>query len=76
MLNLKIISTDDVSNTLKITEYNEHYHSTHVAISEAQHVYIKNGLNFTESKEISIFEMGFSTGLNTFLTYLNGLKSA
>lgn len=72
MLNLKIISTNDGSKTLKITEWNEHYHSTHGAISEAQHVYIKNGLNFTDSQEISIFEMGFGTGLNTFLSYLYG----
>ena len=73
MLNLKIIATKDGSNTLKISEWNEHYHSTHGAISEAQHVYIKNGLNFTESQEISIFEMGFGAGLNTFMTYLYGL---
>ena len=60
--------------TLKIPEWNEHYHSTHGAISEAQHVYIKNGLELIKSQEISIFEMGFGTGLNTFLSYLYGLE--
>ncbi|MBL6663699.1 MAG: tRNA (5-methylaminomethyl-2-thiouridine)(34)-methyltransferase MnmD [Flavobacteriales bacterium] len=75
MLNLKIIATNDGSKTLKITKWNEHYHSTHGAISEAQHVYIKNGLDRIKSKEISIFEMGFGTGLNTFMTYLYGLKN-
>ena len=74
MLNLKIISTNDGSKTLKISEWNEHYHSTHGAISEAQHVYIKNGLDLIKSQEISIFEMGFGTGLNTFLSYLYGLE--
>ena len=75
MLNLKIIATNDGSKTLKIPEWNEHYHSTHGAISEAQHIYIKNGLDLIKSQEISIFEMGFGTGLNTFLTYLYGLKN-
>ena len=74
MLNLKIIATNDGSKTLKISEWNEHYHSTHGAISEAQHVYIKNGLDLIKSQEISIFEMGFGTGLNTFLSYLYGLE--
>ena len=66
MLNLKIISTNDVSKTLKIPQWNEHYHSTHGAISEAQHIYIKNVLGLIIFHEISIFEMGFGTGLNTF----------
>jgi len=71
VLNLKITETNDGSKTLKIPEWNEHYHSTHGAISEAKHVYIKNGLDLIISDEISIFEMGFGTGLNTFLTYLH-----
>ncbi len=75
MLNLKITETNDGSKTLKIPEWNEHYHSTHGAISEAKHVYIKNGLDLIISDEISIFEMGFGTGLNTFLTYLHALKN-
>ena len=75
MLNLKLIATDDGSKTLKIPEWKEHYHSIHGAISEAQHVYIKNGLDLLTSNEISIFEMGFGTGLNTFMTYLYALKN-
>jgi len=74
-MNLKVIETSDGSKTLKIPKWNEHYHSTHGAIAEAKHVYIKNGLDFVQSQEISIFEMGFGTGLNTFLTYLNGLQN-
>ena len=75
MLNLKNIATDGGSKTLKIPEWNEHYHSIHAAISEAQHVYIKNGLDLLTSNVISIFEMGFGTGLNTFMTYLYALKN-
>ncbi|MEC8273544.1 MAG: tRNA (5-methylaminomethyl-2-thiouridine)(34)-methyltransferase MnmD [Bacteroidota bacterium] len=74
MLNLKIIATNDGSKTLKIPQWNEYYHSTHGAISEAQHVYIKHGLDYIKFHEISIFEMGFGTGLNTFLSYLYGLE--
>mgnify|MGYP001384956231 CR=1 FL=1 len=75
MLNLKIIATNDGSKTLKIPEWNEYYHSSHGTISEAQHIYIKNGLGFIISYEISIFEMGFGTVLNTFLIYLYSLKN-
>lgn len=49
---------------------NEHYHSTHGAIQEAYHVYIQQGLKAIDSKEISILEIGFGTGLNCFITYL------
>jgi len=38
---LKIIETNDGIKTLKISEWNEHYHSNHGAISEAKHVYEK-----------------------------------
>ena len=51
MLNLKIIATNDGSKTLKISEWNEHYHSTHGAISEAQHVYIKMALTLLNLKK-------------------------
>ena len=74
-MKLKVIVTSDGSKTLQIPEWNEQYHSTHGAVAEAKHVYIKNGLDFIQSKEISIFEMGFGTGLNAFLTYLNGLEN-
>ena len=70
-MKLKVIATADGSKTLKITSWNEHYHSTHGAVADAKHVYIKNGLKFSHSKHLSIFEMGFGTGLNAFLTYLN-----
>ena len=74
-MKLKVIETSDGSKTLKIPAWNEHYHSTHGAIAEAKHVYIKNGLDFVQSEDLSIFEMGFGTGLNAFLTYLNGLQN-
>lgn len=64
----KIIVTDDNSKTLLIPELNETYHSTKGALTEAQHVFIKEGLLFSNQKALNIFEMGFGTGLNAILT--------
>lgn len=53
----------------------ENYHSRYGAIQEAYHVFIKNGLALTEGRPISILEIGFGTGLNCFITYLESLKT-
>ena len=67
----EIIITDDGSTTIRIPEWDENYHSTHGAIQEAKHVFIKNGLNlFQKQDSISILEIGFGTGLNAFITFL------
>lgn len=50
-------------------DWNENYHSSHGALQEAKHVFLKYGLEcFKDQKEISIFEVGFGTGLNAILT--------
>lgn len=72
----EIITTKDGSKTIHIPEWNEQYHSTHGAIQEAKHVYIKHGLAFfmeqinNLKKTISVLEIGFGTGLNAYLTAL------
>lgn len=75
-----LFKTGDGSYTLHIPEWNEQYHSKHGAIAEALHVFIKEGLYhwFLENKEeeISILEIGFGTGLNTFLTFLETKKKS
>ena len=70
----KIIVTGDNSKTLLIPELNETYHSTKGAITEAKHVFIKEGLHFLNKKKLSIFEMGFGTGLNAIITYNEALE--
>ena len=69
-----LLRTGDGSYTLHIPEWDEQYHSKHGAIAEALHVFIKEGLYYWSSKnaatEISIMEIGFGTGLNAFLTFL------
>lgn len=69
-----LLKTGDGSFTLQIPEWNEQYHSKHGAVAEALHVFIKEGLRFWKSThsatEISILEIGFGTGLNCYLTYI------
>ncbi|MBI1769666.1 MAG: tRNA (5-methylaminomethyl-2-thiouridine)(34)-methyltransferase MnmD [Bacteroidetes bacterium] len=77
-MNIEIIVTSDGSHSLINKELNETYHSTHGAIQESLHVFIKNGLQFwleqNQTKEISILEIGFGTGLNALLTLRGSLN--
>ncbi|QOG04371.1 tRNA (5-methylaminomethyl-2-thiouridine)(34)-methyltransferase MnmD [Flavobacterium sp. MDT1-60] len=66
----EIIKTLDGSTTIHLKEWDECYHSKHGAIQEAKHVFIKNGLSLFEGKPVSILEIGFGTGLNAFITFL------
>ena len=71
----KIIKTSDGSSSVYIPEWDENYHSKHGAIQEAYHVFIKSGLDlFPNGTAVGILEMGFGTGLNSFITYLEALK--
>uniref|UniRef100_UPI004049EA03 tRNA (5-methylaminomethyl-2-thiouridine)(34)-methyltransferase MnmD n=1 Tax=Flavobacterium sp. TaxID=239 RepID=UPI004049EA03 len=70
-----IVTTQDGSTTIYMPDLEESYHSRHGAIQEAKHVFIKNGLDRIESSdEIKILEIGFGTGLNTFITYLEAIN--
>ncbi|WP_299179107.1 peptidase, partial [uncultured Chryseobacterium sp.] len=71
----EIKTTNDGSKTLFISELNENYHSHHGALQEAEHVFIKNGLNLTNDCEINILELGFGTGLNVLVTINEYLKT-
>ncbi len=48
----------------------EHYHSVHGAVQESNHIFIKNGFEICKADPLNIFEVGFGTGLNAFLTAL------
>lgn len=71
----EIKTTKDGSKTLFINELNENYHSHHGALQEAEHVFIKNGLNLIYDYEINILELGFGTGLNVLVTINEYLKT-
>lgn len=66
----EIIQTKDGSTSILLPDWNETYHSKFGAIQEAKHVFIKNGLSLFEGKSVSVLEIGFGTGLNAFITYL------
>src|SRR5688572_31818083 len=72
-----LILTKDGSHTIAIPAMNVTYHSLHGAIQESQHVFIEAGLKqFSNQHDtLYIFEMGFGTGLNALLTYMEIQKS-
>ena len=70
--------TADGSATLRHPILHESYHSLRGAIGESEHVYIGHGFRFVaetweeagHSGPIRLFEMGFGSGLNAWLTLL------
>jgi len=72
----EVILTADGSKTIYIQEMDENYHSTNGAFQEAMHVFIQNGIRTRISNdEITVFEMGFGTGLNALLTLVEAVNS-
>lgn len=71
----EIIRTQDGSTTIHLPDWGESYHSKHGAIQEAYHVFIKNGLSLFQGEPVSILEIGFGTGLNAFITFLESERS-
>ena len=71
MYEKKIILSDDGSHTIELIGMNEQYHSTHGAIQESNHVYIKHGLEriSTQKSSLNVLEVGMGTGLNVLLTW-------
>jgi len=74
----EILLTDDGSYTVSIPEINVTYHSTHGALQESVHIYIVSGLQYAlpniATETISVFEMGFGTGLNALLTLQEAIR--
>ena len=76
--------TADGTYTLFIPEIDEHYHSVNGAITEANHVYIKEALLhrlykgasliIKDNDTVKVLEVGFGTGLNAFLTLVNAVE--
>ena len=64
----ELVTTEDGSHTLYVRELDEHYHSLFGAVTESRHVFIDAGLRAAVGNQLNIFEIGFGTGLNAFLT--------
>jgi tRNA U34 5-methylaminomethyl-2-thiouridine-forming methyltransferase MnmC len=76
MEGIKIFTTNDGSHTLQSEQFGVSYHSVHGAIRESNHVFIQNGLRMLTvlGQKVRILELGFGTGLNAFLTYLESVQ--
>ena len=70
----EILITSDGSTTINLPELNEQYHSKNGSINESYYVFINSGLRQVASNVVSILEIGFGTGLNCFITYLEAEK--
>ena len=70
MMKREVIITNDGSYSISIPEMHVTYHSIHGALQESHHVFIEAGLKplLHQHEMISIFEMGFGTGLNALLS--------
>ena len=68
---IKIVESADGSHTIFHLGLNETYHSMHGAMQESEHVFIKAGLEqlLEQLNTIRVFEVGFGTGLNAWLTF-------
>jgi tRNA U34 5-methylaminomethyl-2-thiouridine-forming methyltransferase MnmC len=65
---MEVRKTDDGSPTIWSEQYGETYHSGFGAVTESMHVFIEQGFKLAKANPVSVFEMGFGTGLNAFLT--------
>lgn len=72
---MKIQTTSDGSHTLVSEVFGALYHSSHGSFQEAEHIFIQNGIAAINKKEITVFEMGFGSGLNAILTYFYAKKN-
>lgn len=67
--------TEDGSHTFYASELDEPYHSMHGALQESEHIFIDQGFKQVKKASIRILEIGFGTGLNTLLSYREGIKT-
>ena len=74
---ISIISTKDGSDTILDSDLNSTYHSVKGALQESLHVFIQEGYRKLNSEfyKTCILEVGFGTGLNAWLTYLDVLNN-
>ncbi len=75
MLDNQLIITKDGSHSLFSNKHGVSYHSKFGAIQETKHVFIDAGFRFKiPSSSLSILGIGFGTGLNAFMTFLESKK--
>lgn len=67
--------TGDGSTTLFSQYFSETYHSVFGAVTESKVVFIENGLQAFHNNPVSVFEIGFGTGLNAYLACLDAKQN-
>lgn len=74
MSTLEVRLTRDGTPTIYTSRYDATYHSMYGAMEESLHVFIQAGLHHRLSlpfnPPLKVFEMGFGTGLNALLTWI------
>ncbi|MBV6428742.1 MAG: tRNA 5-methylaminomethyl-2-thiouridine biosynthesis bifunctional protein MnmC [Haliscomenobacter sp.] len=68
----EMFETQDGSHSLIALDYGVSYHSKYGAVQESRHVFIEAGLYplLLKKKPLDLMEIGFGTGLNALLTYM------
>ena len=75
MTDNQLFITKDGSHSLFSQKHGVSYHSKFGAIQETQHVFIDSGFRFKiPTSSLSILGIGFGTGLNAFMTFLESKK--
>ena len=72
------VLTKDGSSTLYSSTYQQFYHNPNGAITESRHVFFETpnvASCFSENKGVTVFEVGFGTGLNFLLAIDYYLKN-
>lgn len=75
----QIFDTADGSSSLISGRFGEAYHSRHGAVQESNHVFIEAGFKYKIYEgvdNLKILEIGFGTGLNAYLTFLESKKNS
>ena len=72
---MEIERTADGSYTVYLPEMDEHYHSIKGALTESEYIFIEQAFNKCDKKNVTILEIGFGTGLNAVLTYMEANKN-
>jgi tRNA U34 5-methylaminomethyl-2-thiouridine-forming methyltransferase MnmC len=62
--------TGDGSFTIFDEQVGECFHSIHGAVQESQHVFIRSGFDWCQKASVRVFEVGFGSGLNAYLTLI------
>lgn len=77
-MEFELILTEDGFHTVLNKSQGVMYHSKFGSVQESKHVFINAGLEYAVSKftsPIKIFEIGFGTGLNAYLSCLYAIEN-